>query len=95
VRTSRRRRTRVVVLVTWGVHVDVPGTAGARIGTQPSNITVNVAGMFTWRGPCVVVIGVDVRIRAVRNGMLGSLVSGCGYKSRKRRRRERVTHCRF
>jgi len=43
--------------------------------------------MFTWRGPRVVVviiISVDVRIRAVRNRMLGSLASGCGHKSRKR-----------
>jgi len=45
--------------------------------------------MFTWRGPrviVVIIIGVDVRIRAVRNGMLGSLASGCGHKSRKTRR---------
>lgn len=34
----------------------------------------------------VVIISVDVRIGAVRDGMLGSLASGCGYKSRKGRR---------
>jgi len=38
VRTSRRRRRRrrragVIVLVAWGVHVDVPGATSARIST--------------------------------------------------------------
>jgi len=62
-----------------GVNVDIPRTTGARIRTQPSDVTVDVAGMFTWREPGVVVvmvdIRVDVRVGTVGNGMLGCLAS--------------------
>ena len=57
-----------------GVNVDIPRTTGARIRMQPSDVTVDVAGMS---GVVVVMVDirVDIRVGTIGNGMLGCLAS--------------------